>query len=148
MTLAISRNLRRPWWMTHFGREPLGDVFFDRLLPEWRWEAGEEVTPSVDFSEKDGKYYLTAELPGIEKDDISISIENGHVTISGKKEENKKEEGSNFYLKETRYGSFSRNFRLPGKVDESKVDATYKDGVLTVVMPREEEPEAKKIEIH
>ena len=67
MTLALSKRSRRPWWMTTFGHEPLGDVFYDRLWPEWRRDAGEEVTPSVDFSEKDGKYYLTAELPGINK---------------------------------------------------------------------------------
>jgi len=134
--------------MTTFGREPFGDVFFDRLWPEWRGDTGEEVTPSIDFSEKDGKYYLTAELPGINKEDISITVEDGYVTVSGKKEDNKEEKGSDYYLKETRYGSFSRSFRLPGKVAEDKVDATYKDGVLTVVMPHEEEAETKKIEIH
>jgi len=134
--------------MTTFGREPVGDVFSDRLWPEWRRDTGEEVTPSIDFSEKEGKYYLTAELPGINKEDISITVEDGYVTVSGKKEDNKEEKGSDYYLKETRYGSFSRSFRLPGKVVEDKVDATYKDGVLTVVMPHEEEAETKKIEIH
>ncbi len=147
MAFELSRK-NRPWWMTPFGREPIGDVFFDRLWPEWRRDYGEEITPSVDFSEKDGKYYLTAELAGINKEDISITIENDFVTISGKKEGKKEEKGSDYYLKETRYGSFSRSFRLPGKVVEEKVDATYKDGVLTVVMPYEEEAGTKKIEIH
>ena len=148
MTLALSRRHGRPWWMTTFGREPWGDVFFDRLWPEWTGETGEKLTPSLDFSEKDGKYFLTAELPGINRDDISIKIEDGYVTVSGKKEEKIEEKESNYYLKETRYGSFSRSFRLPGKVMEDKVDATYKDGVLTVMMPHEEEPAVKKIEIH
>jgi HSP20 family protein len=148
MTLSLSKKAGRPWWMTTFGREPLGDVFFDRLYPDWRRDSGEEVTTSIDFSEKDGKYYLTAELPGIEKEDISITIEDGYVTLSGRKEEKKEEKGSDFYLKETRSGSFSRSFRLPGKVDEDKVDASYKNGVLTVEMPHEEEDKTKKIEIH
>ncbi len=148
MTLALSKRHRRPWWMTTFGREPMGDIFYDRLWPEWGRDAGEEVTPTVDFSEKDGNYYLTAELPGISKEDISITVEEGCVTVSGKKEENNEEKGSNYYLKETRYGSFSRSFRLPGKVEEGKVDATYKDGVLTVVLPHEDAAETKKIEIH
>lgn len=148
MTLAISRRNRRPWWMTTFGREPFGDVFFDRLWPEWRRDMGEDVTPSIDFTEREGKYYLTAELPGIRKEDISITVEDGYVTVSGKKEENKEEKDSDYYLKETRHGSFSRSFRLPGKVDKEKVDATYKDGVLTVVLPHEEESITKKIEIH
>ncbi|MFZ0449963.1 MAG: Hsp20/alpha crystallin family protein [Desulfatiglandaceae bacterium] len=134
--------------MTTFGREPMGDLFFDRLYPEYLRDAGEEMTLSVDFTEKDGKYYLTAELPGVDKENISISIEDGYVTLSGKKEEKKEEKRSDYYLKETRYGSFKRSFRLPGKVAEDKVDATYKNGVLTVVMPHEKEAETKKIEIH
>jgi len=96
MTLALSRRRGRPWWMTNFGREPLGDVFFDRLWPEWGRDTGEEVNPSVDFSEKDGKYYLTAELPGINKENISITVEDGHITVSGTKAENKEEKGSDY----------------------------------------------------
>jgi HSP20 family protein len=147
MNLTLSRR-NRPWWMTAYGREPWGDVFFDRLWPEWRRDAGEEINPSVDFSEKDGKYYLTAEIPGIKKEDIAITFENGYVTVSGKKEDNREEKRSDYYLKETRYGSFSRTFQLPGKIVAEKADATYKDGILTVVMPREEKAETKKIEIH
>jgi len=134
--------------MTTFGREPAGDIFYDRLYPEYVRDSGEEVTPSVDFTEKDGKYYLTAELPGIDKKNISITIEDDYVTLTGKKEEKKEEKGSDYYLKEMRYGSFKRSFRLPGKVAEDKIDATYKDGVLTVVMPHEEAAETKKIEVH
>ena len=148
MTFALTRRSGRPWWMTTFGRQPMGDVFFDRLYPEYLRDTGEEITPSVDFTEKDGKYYLTAELPGIDRENISITVEDGYVTLSGKKEEKKEEKGSGYFLKETRYGSFSRSFRIPGKVSEDKIDATYKDGVLTVEMPHEEETETKKIEIH
>lgn len=148
MTIALTRKIARPSWMTPFGHEGWGDVFFDRLWPEWRRDIGEEWTPDVDFSEKDGKYYLTAEIPGLTKEDISVTFDNGYVTISGKKESNKEEKGADYYVKETRYGSFSRSFRLPGKVDEEKVDATYKDGVLTVSMPHKEDTKAKKIKVH
>ena len=147
MTLSIMRP-SRPWWMTPFGREPMGDVFSDRLWPEWRRDYGEEMSPSVDFSEKDGKYYLTAELPGMKKEDISISIEDGYVTISGKKEDHREEKGSDYYVKEMRHGSFRRSFCLEKGVDEEKVDATYKDGVLTVVMPHREAAETRKIAVH
>jgi len=108
----------------------------------------EDLAPNIDFIEKDGKYFLNAELPGLKKDDISISIEDGYVTVSGKKEINKEEEGTSYYLKETRSGSFTRSFRLPGKVDKENVDATFKDGVLTVAMSLEKEAETKKIEIN
>ena len=148
MTTALTSKVRRPSWMTPFGSEGWGDVFFDRLWPEWRRDLGEEWTPSVNFFEKDGKYHLTAEIPGVSKEDISVSLLDGRVTISGKKETTKEEKDADYYTKETRYGSFSRSFRLPGEVDEEKVDATYKDGVLTVVMPKKEESKSKKVEIH
>ena len=148
MTLSLARRTSRPWWMTPFGREPLGDVFFDRLWPEWNRDTGEEISPSVDLVEKDGKYLLTAELPGINKEDISITIDDGYVTLSGKREAKTEEEGSDYYVREMRYGSFSRRFELPKKVVEEKVDANYKDGVLTVVMPHAGEEAIKKIAIH
>jgi HSP20 family protein len=133
--------------MTPFGREPMGDLWSDRLWPEWpRWE-GEEYRPSFDLFEKDGKYHLKAELPGIKKDDISISIDGDRVTITGKNESAREEEGSNYYLKEARSGSFSRSFQLPGEVDEGKVDANLKDGVLNVEMPLKETPKSRKVEI-
>jgi HSP20 family protein len=134
--------------MTPYGHEGLGDVFFDRLWPEWRRDMGEEWCPSVNFYEKEGKYHLTAEIPGLNKDDISISFDNGCVTISGKKESESDEEGVDFYRRETSHGSFSRSFNLPKSVDEDKVDASYKDGVLTLVMPHKEGSDRKRIEIH
>ena len=147
MNVAITKKPHRPSWMTPFGHEGWGDVFFDRLWPEWRRDMGEEYSPSIDFKEKDGRYFLTAELPGLGKDDISISVDNGYITLSGKKEVSNNEEGTNYYLKETRYGAFSRSFRLPVEVDEENIDATYRDGVLTVVIPQKEDAKRKKIKI-
>jgi len=148
MEKALTRHVRRPSWMTPFGSEGLGDVFFDRLWPEWRRDLGEEWTPAVNFYEKDGNYHITADLPGINKEDVSVSLENGYVTLSGKKESSKEEKDADYYMKETRYGSFSRSFKLPGEVHEDKVDATYKDGVLTLVLPKKEDSKTKKIEVH
>ncbi|HDZ90896.1 MAG: Hsp20/alpha crystallin family protein [Deltaproteobacteria bacterium] len=148
MTLALSRTFQRPFRMAPFGAEAWRDLFSDRLWPDLFMDNHEDLVPNVDFIEKDGKYLLHAELPGLNKDDISISIEDGYVTVSGRKETSKEEEGTTYYLKETRSGSFSRSFRLPGKVDRDKVDATFKDGVLTVTMPMEKAPEARKIKIH
>ena len=138
---------RRPWWMTPFGREPLGDVWTDRLLPEWpRW-MGEEFSPSTNLYEEDGKYHLTAELPGIKKDDVSITLEGNVLTVTGKKESEKEDKGKNYYMKESRYGSFSRSFRLPEEVDESKVDASLKDGVLMVSIPVKAGAKSRNIKI-
>jgi len=101
----------------------------------------------MDLYEKDGKYYLTAELPGVQKDGISITVEGDVVTLSGKKESTKEEKGANYYFSESRQGSFSRSFRLPVKVDEKAVDARFKDGVLTLELPVKETEKTRKIEI-
>jgi len=133
--------------MTPFGGEGAGDVWFDRLLPEWaRWH-GEEFKPTFDLYEKEGKYYLTAEIPGVEKDDISIDVEGRVLTVSGTKKQEKEEEGASYYFKESSYGSFSRSMRLPGEIDEESVDASFKDGVLRVVMQPKESSKTRKIEI-
>ena len=146
MERSLTRS-RRPWWMTPFGREPMGDVFSDRVWPEWPRAWGEEYEPSVDMYEKDGKYYLTAELPGVQKDDISINVEGDVVTLSGKKESKREEKDASYYFSETRQGSFSRSFRLPQSVDEDKVNARFKDGVLTLEIPTKETEKSRKIEI-
>ena len=148
MTVSLMKRSRRPSWMTPYGHEGWGDVFFDRLLHEWPRYTGEEWTPSVDLVEKDGEYKLTAEIPGMEKDDISVSYDDGYLTISGKKESKREEEGSDYHMKEMRYGSFSRSFHLPKKVNTDKLDATYKDGLLTVFLPHEEDSKTRKIEVH
>jgi HSP20 family protein len=148
MEKALARHIRRPSWMTPFGSEGWGDVFFDRLWPEWQRDLGEEWTPAVNFYEKDGAYHLTADLPGISKEDISVTVDGGFVTVSGKKESSEEEKDANYYMKETRYGSFTRSFKLPGDIKEDKVDASYKDGVLDVTLPKKENSKTKKIAVH
>jgi HSP20 family protein len=91
---------------------------------------------------------VVAEVPGINKEDISVTVDKGMITISGEKASMKEEQETAYYLKETSVGSFSRSFQLPGEVDGTKVDANYKDGVLTVTMPKQEESKGKKIEIN
>jgi HSP20 family protein len=110
--------------MTPYGHEGWGDVFFDRLWPEWPRACADEWRPNVDLRENDGKYTLKAELPGVNKDDISVSYSDGYVTVSGKRESEKEEEGTSYHMKEVSHGSFSRSFRLPKKVDVDKVDAS------------------------
>lgn len=144
----ILKKPRRPSWMTPFGEEGGGDVFLDRLWPEWQRDMGEQWNPNINFYEKDDIYYLTAEVAGMEKDDISVTFEEDRVTIKGKKESGLEEEGVSYYMKETGEGVFCRSFRLPKEVDDEKVDATYKDGVLTLIIPHKAGAKARKIEIH
>ncbi len=147
MSMPLIRKGRRPSWMTPFGEEGIGDAWLDRLWREWPRFKGEEWVPTLNFYEKEGVYYLTAEVPGVTKDDLNLTIDNNIVTISGKKEAKKEEEGANYYLLESSYGSFSRSLRLPGEVEEGGVEASFKDGILLLKMPQKKAPEAKKIKI-
>ena len=147
MTMPLIKRSRRPWWIAPFGEEGMGDVFGDRLLPEWNRWRGQEWVPSFDFYEKEGAYFLKAEIPGASKEQLSVTVENNVVTVSGRKESKREEEGANYYLQESTFGSFSRSLRLPGDVEEGKVEANFKDGVLTLKMPQKKAPEAKKIKI-
>ncbi|MBI5605010.1 MAG: Hsp20/alpha crystallin family protein [Deltaproteobacteria bacterium] len=147
MPLIKIKTGRRPSWMTPWGEEGLGDAWSDRLWREWPRFLGEEWVPSFNFYEKEGNYYLNAEIPGVDKENISITIDNNVLTISGKKETKKEEEGANYYLKESTYGSFSRSLRLPGEVEEGKIQANFKDGVLSLTLPQKKTPEAKQIKI-
>ena len=147
MPLIRLKTGRRPSWMTPWGDEGMGDAWSDRLWREWPRVLGEEWTPSFDFYEKEGKYYLAAEVPGVGKDDISITLDKNVLTITGKKETKKEEEGANYYLKESTYGSFSRSLRLPGEVEEGKVEANFKDGILSLTLPQKKTSEAKQIKI-
>jgi HSP20 family protein len=147
MAMLPLKKRRRPSWMTRLGEEGTGDVFLDRLWHEWATWQSEEWVPSFNLSEKEGKYYLTAELPGVDRDSLSVTIENKVLTIAGTKQSCHEAEGGRYLLKETAYGAFSRSIRLPGEVEEQQVEATFKDGLLTLVMPQKQELQTKKIEV-
>ena len=103
--------------------------------------------PPVDiFEDKDG-VVLNAELPGMKKEDIELRVENNVLTLQGerKRENETKEEG--YFRSERAYGTFSRSFSLPTSVDTSKIGAEYKDGVLSVSLPKAEEAKPKQIDV-
>ncbi len=113
-----------------------GGVFGRSLLdtaPRW---AG---APSVDIVEKDKAYEVTAELPGMDETNIDVKIANGMLTISGEKKDEHEEKKKNYYLSERRYGSFQRSFRVPDGVEADKIAAEFKQGVLTVTLPKSAE---------
>jgi len=101
--------------------------------------------PSVD--ETADKIVVKAEVPGMDVKDIDISLSGDVLTIKGEKKSEREEKEENYHLVERSYGSFSRSLRLPVAVDADKIEATYKQGVLTVTCPKKEEVKAKAIEI-
>jgi HSP20 family protein len=104
--------------------------------------------PRVDFSEADGGYEITAELPGMSVEDVECTLTGNMLTVKGEKQEEREEEKKGYYLKERHCGSFMRNFTLPENADTNKMEATVSDGVLRVFMPRcEEKSKSRKIKV-
>ncbi|HEX7937614.1 MAG TPA: Hsp20/alpha crystallin family protein [Gemmatimonadaceae bacterium] len=101
--------------------------------------------PAVDIVEKPEALFVTAELPGISAKDVDVSVDDGVLTISGEKQEEKKEgaEETQYYLFERRYGSFRRSFTLPNAVDVDKISAEFDNGMLKVTLPKAESVKAK-----
>lgn len=103
--------------------------------------------PSVDISESDDRFEFVVALPGLNKDDITVDLENGRLTISGERKfENEKSE-KNYHRLETGYGSFSRSFHLPDTIDEESIEAKYKDGMLNITINKSEQKVKKQIKI-
>jgi HSP20 family molecular chaperone IbpA len=100
--------------------------------------------PAVDIADTEKAYEITAELPGMDEKNVEVKFSNGVLTIKGEKKEEKEEKNKDYHLSERRYGSFQRSFTVPEGVDAEKIDATFKDGLLTVSLPKT--PEAQKKE--
>jgi HSP20 family protein len=103
--------------------------------------------PAVDVSETGDKITVKAEIPGMEAKDIEISMVGDTLTLKGEKKAEREEKEENYHMVERSYGSFSRTMKLPATVEADKVEATYKNGVLTIVLPKKEEVKPKAIEI-
>jgi HSP20 family protein len=111
---------------------------------------GQEVSgwaPQVDVEETTDAIIIRADLPGLEKKDISISVEDHKLTIRGERKNEVEDKKSNYHRVERTYGSFRRSFSLPANVQTDSVEASYKDGVLEVSVPKSEVAKPKSIEI-
>lgn len=128
-----SRSLNLPMRMRHGHDLPLVE--------------GGNWLPRVDVSETEKQYQITAEIPGIKKEDVKISIEDHVLTVRGERKEEKEEKGRKFHRVERYFGTFSRSFDLPQDIDEDHIDATFKDGLLTLEIPKKEMEKTKSIEV-
>lgn len=136
--------------------ERLMDEFFPgglmhrgRWGPRWSGMAApfEGRWPKVDVIEQDDHVMVRAEVPGVKKDDLDVSITDDTVTIRGSTEEEKKEEEGDYYRREIARGSFSRTVTLPGGVNGDKAKARFKDGMLELTLPKEERSKRRKIKV-
>ena len=116
------------------------------MEPFWRRDLG-FVTPAIDIVEKEKAFEVTAELPGLDANNVDIQLSDNVLTIKGEKQEEKEEKTKDRYVSERRYGSFRRSLQVPGSVDANKIEANFRNGVLTVTMPKSPEAQKKTIPV-
>jgi HSP20 family protein len=140
--------------------EPFRDVddVFDRFFAESmrRWPRASSATqqprewaPAADVSETDGEYLIKAELPEVRKEDVSITVQDGVLTLAGERKQEKVEEQEKIHRIERFYGSFARRFALPENADEQGIRAESRDGVIVIHIPKQRvvEPQPRQIQI-
>ena len=139
--------------------DPFADVenMFNRMMPRLsRWprlsleeDGGVTVewTPSADISETDKEYLVSADLPGMKKEDVKVTYSDGLLTIQGERKQHKEETTEKFHRVENYYGSFSRAFTLPDNIKADAIRCETKDGVLSVHIPKAEQKKPKEITV-
>lgn len=100
--------------------------------------------PQVDISESEEAFEIQFAVPGIKKEDFTLEINDGRLTVNGERKINEEKNEKNFHSIETKYGSFSRSFQLPDNINEEKIGAEYKDGILNVSVPKDEKKVLKR----
>lgn len=147
MAIFATRPGASPWQELRDIREQMDHILSAAL--GGRREGGIEWSPAVDITEKKDELVLTAELPGMSRDDIEIELENNVLTIRGEKKQEAEDKNRNFHRRERAYGSFRRMLAVPRDVDESAIKASFKKGVLSIELPKSEEARksARRIEV-
>jgi len=120
-----------------FGRTPARE---SEMLAVADW------MPAVDISETDTAYLVKAEIPGVNKEDVKVTMQDGMLTIQGERKQEKEEKGRKFHRIERSYGSFARSFRVPGDADENSVKAEFKDGMLNVTLAKSGKAKSRRSE--
>jgi len=141
------------WPLAHHGElERFFDEVFRRpfshvSFPRFGFATAEEIVPSMDIFEAGGDVVVKAELPGMKKEDIEVTVTDSSITISGEKKKEDEVKKKNYYKYERSYGSFCRTFSLPTTVKTDKVKSTFKDGILEIRMPKTEEAKSKEVKV-
>jgi len=123
-----------------FLREPFGGI-------DWPFGSERGWAPTVDIAEDEKEYTVRAELPGLDPEDLEVSISGGHLILAGEKKESTERQGKDFYHTESRFGAFHRTIPLPDAVDPESVEAEYANGVLVVHLKKSPAAAAKRIDV-
>lgn len=131
-------------------QERMNRVFEDAAVRGWKSDEPSATTswsPAVDIYETDSEIMVQAELPGVDRKDIALQLENNVLTLKGDRRFEKETNQENYHRIERSYGGFSRAFTIPTIVDEDKIRADYRDGILKIALPKKEQVKAKQIKI-
>lgn len=120
-------------------------IFSPQKMPDQRF-----IGPKMDVADLQDKIEIKAELPGMDENNVNVTIKDAILTLSGERKETTEEQNKSYYIKETSSGAFSRSVRLPDNIDEDRIEAVFKDGILTIVIPKTEMKEntGRKIPIN
>jgi HSP20 family protein len=140
-----------PWNELVSLRERMNRVFDDSLFRSDRREDSFAMgtwSPAVDMFQKDDTVVIKAELPGLDKKDVSLDLQNGVLTLKGERKYENEVKEENYYRREMSCGKFIRSFTLPADVDADKIKAEFQNGLLTVEVPKPEEHKPKQIKVN
>ena len=148
----MNRSITRVPFNSVWGRSPSGfESMFDNFFSPMR-DVDESVqgnlTPAVDISETENEYLVRAELPGINKEDVHVTLENGILTLSAEtRSESEERDGERVIRQERSYGKYMRSLRLGKGINDQAVKASYKNGILEIIVPKAEEVKPKVIDV-
>jgi len=124
------------------------DDLLGSFFSGWEWPSlGRGRWPAVDIADRENDILVKVEVPGCKSEDIDISVQGNMLTISGEKKEEEEKTGRGYYHVERSYGTFRRDLHLPSDVEPGKIEAVYKDGVLSITMPKAEKCKAVKVKV-
>jgi HSP20 family protein len=148
MTL-IRWSPRREQWDPFAGLAEIQNEVNRLLDTSLRRQGGLEAafSPALDLVVEKDNVVVKADLPGLTKDDVTVTLQDGYLAIRGEKKQETEKKEANYFLSERVHGSFTRSIELPSAVDAQKIEARFKDGVLTVTLPKAEEAKPKQIAV-
>ena len=126
---------------------------FDEMLGQGLWRTGDEQSlrgawvPAINILEKDDAMQITADLPGLNAEDVEVTVEQGVLNIRGERKFEEAAEGETFHRVERLYGVFERNFTLPNSIDTDKIEANFENGVMVLTLPKREESKPRSVKI-
>ncbi len=146
MLPSIWKKEGYPGWSLRSEFDRLFDDFLGERFP-MRWGNGKEFVPATDLRETEEAYIVETEIPGMKQNEIEVKVQEDFLTISAERKQEKEDKTKGYHRSERYFGRMERQVALPTSVDASKVDAAYKDGVLTVTLPKQPGAKAKTVNV-